>query len=39
MASPMAIFTAHRRQNKTKAADKGGVKNKEMRPKDVQTRM
>lgn len=39
MASPMAIFTANRRQNKTEAADKGGVKNKEMWPKDVQTGM
>lgn len=39
MASPTAIFTAHRRQNKTEAADKGGVKNKEMRHNDVQSRM
>lgn len=39
MASPTAIFTAHRRRNKTEAADKGGVKNKEMRHKDVQSRM
>lgn len=39
MASPTAIFTAHRRLNKTEAADKEGVKNKEMRHKDVQNGM
>lgn len=39
MASPIAIFTAHRRQNKTETADKGGAKNKEMRHKDVQNSM
>lgn len=36
MASPTAIFTAHRRQNQTERAERGGAKNKEMRHQDVQ---
>lgn len=36
MASPIAIFTAPRRQNRTETADKGGAKNKGMRRRDVE---
>lgn len=36
MASPTAIFTAHQHQNKTERAERGGAKNKEMRPEDLQ---